>query len=540
MRIGLILAILAALVGWCMTVQAGLVDIDRLSRDYEPVVVTGGGLGGFWGKPVDDLFVYAYKNGSWVQIPYEIDERDASGSYFNPDNGVLDANDEVAVWAADLGDRVNTAVWKDSTDTAIRYELEVTDGTNSAKKAWAYLYYSTLLNPGTTDYVQYNTPAVKVSASNYTLDFLNSIPTVMDSLRVTVAGGGSNTNFIDRAKTRVKSGIWPFFTYYTEEDLINPTVDHVKDGRVRVIQQSHADILWAGNRTLDAMAFYYKSFVETQSIINTGVFGELIAYIRYSTDHDTTVHGLVHYDDFGPAGNGPLSIDGIGDAVTKQPYGKWIEIDHPVNGCYIVVQDLGMIQSVPDNQKELFYQDGGNDPSTENTGQDGLYGEGGIMIYNPPSTTDTLLTWTFLLPKNQGNVGNIYENYYDNPNGVSGGGQSKTTPNVSITVVPRSYPVTIPPGGGSFNFTGTLKNTTAQRQIVDAWTEFIYPDGHHQLAMGPMHVSLPPNGTLSRSLRQTVPGAMPAGTYLYAGYVGTYPSVVLDQDGFKFDKLASQ
>ena len=54
-------------------------------------------------------------------------------------------------------------------------------------------------------------------------------------------------------------------------------------------------------------------------------------------------------------------------------------------------------------------------------------------------------------------------------------GLTGSTAHVIVSAVPVSPPVVIAPGGGSFDFTVTLTNTTAQPQSVQAWTAVTGP-----------------------------------------------------------------
>jgi len=111
----------------------------------------------------------------------------------------------------------------------------------------------------------------------------------------------------------------------------------------------------------------------------------------------------------------------------------------------------------------------------------------------------------------------------------------QTTAPVAVTVEPVSPPVVIPPGGGSFQFTVTLTNTTAEPQAFQAWTEVTGPVNREPV-LGPRTVTLPPGATVTRTLTQRVPGAAPPGTYTYAVNVGEFPSTVRASDAFAFEK----
>lgn len=131
---------------------------DDLDRDYEPVIITGNQLTDFITTSTSQLFLYKYTaaTGSWEQIPFQFDDVDGSGTYFGEADGLLDANDELAFMAKDMGDRAPNYSWIDDANSRNyhRYEITVTDGTDADKKAWAYLYRSnTLTYTPTTDYI---------------------------------------------------------------------------------------------------------------------------------------------------------------------------------------------------------------------------------------------------------------------------------------------------------------------------------------------------------------------------------------------------
>jgi hypothetical protein len=106
-----------------------------------------------------------------------------------------------------------------------------------------------------------------------------------------------------------------------------------------------------------------------------------------------------------------------------------------------------------------------------------------------------------------------------------------------VAAAPAAPPVAIPAGGGAFDFTVTLTNTTAQTQTVDAWTAVRFPDGTtRNRGFGPRPLTLGPGETRTETLTQVVPGAAPVGDYAYRVRLGDFPGVVVDSDGFGFSK----
>lgn len=163
---------------------------------------------------------------------------------------------------------------------------------------------------------------------------------------------------------------------------------------------------------LEVKAFYYKAYIYTESRITTRTLLGTLRRIRYSVDYNAGIQGLQHYDDYGPGGGNIAAIDGSPDATDDYPLGRWIEVDHPTHGCYLLVQDFNPFASIADSIY-LFYQDGGADPTGVNTGDDSVcWGESGIYIVNSLDTVATIPTITYLLPANQQSVGDLYEQYY--------------------------------------------------------------------------------------------------------------------------------
>jgi hypothetical protein len=74
-----------------------------LACQHDPVVITGGLLSDLTGDPLHDIFVYAYRGTALAQIPFQIDERDGSGTYVPVEDGHLDDNDELVFMAMDAG-----------------------------------------------------------------------------------------------------------------------------------------------------------------------------------------------------------------------------------------------------------------------------------------------------------------------------------------------------------------------------------------------------------------------------------------------------
>ncbi len=205
-------------------------SVKTLNRDLEPVIVTGAAISAFAGAPVDQLFVYAYTDGVWTQIPAQVDEVTASGTYTDTEDSLLDANDEVVFMAVDLGDQAPADPHSaDGFPIVARwYEIEVTAPLSPTHKGWAYLVHSASLTPTfTTDYVSFDASLHRINGAMYHVGYATPRPW-MDYLTLS----GSVADILDRApKTRLCFGVLCF-----NENLASDLQDDlIKDGPVRLI-----------------------------------------------------------------------------------------------------------------------------------------------------------------------------------------------------------------------------------------------------------------------------------------------------------------
>jgi hypothetical protein len=112
-------------------------------------------------------------------------------------------------------------------------------------------------------------------------------------------------------------------------------------------------------------------------------------------------------------------------------------------------------------------------------------------------------------------------------------------PVVSIELVPDQSPVVVP-RGESFGFTGTVTNNTDQFQQVDIWTMAYVPGiGMYGPLRDYSNVPFNPHQSRSAHLNQSIPNYAPISDgYVYYGYVGEYPAVVIDFSYFPFEVTA--
>jgi len=112
-------------------------------------------------------------------------------------------------------------------------------------------------------------------------------------------------------------------------------------------------------------------------------------------------------------------------------------------------------------------------------------------------------------------------------------------PPLDVTLAPVNPPIIIPATGGSFNYNATVSNLSGSTQSTQIWIMVQLPNlAWYGPALGPVSLTLPGGGSITRLRSQTVPATAPAGLYTYRGYLGTYPSTKIDSSSFTFTKSA--
>jgi hypothetical protein len=117
---------------------------------------------------------------------------------------------------------------------------------------------------------------------------------------------------------------------------------------------------------------------------------------------------------------------------------------------------------------------------------------------------------------------------------------AQTAYDIDITLTPTNPPVILPPAGGNFDFEVLLVNNMGAPTDVDGWIMVQLPDlTWYGPALGPLALTLPGGGSLSRLRTQSVPAGAPEGTYVYRGFVGAYPAK-WDSSSFTFLKVGAE
>jgi len=381
---------------------------EGLTRSQEPVVITGEQLPLFDGAALDDLFVYVYAGAAWQQIPFQLDEVDASGTY-TVENGLLDANDELVFMAMDLGEQATASDWITDTGSQSyhRYEIQVSDPLNPGQQAWAYFYRSETLSPTLpVDYVSWDAANQRLVGGTYTVGFSPTVHAAIDSIEL----NGSGVDALDRGKIRVAGTCYflglPIPFDLTEQDLAGSVAFAPEiDGPVR-----------AGGGSIDGSTWAYHSLYQAHFTVNLDDLTPPqqctslnIDWIRVSSDWlDPATTGMapaVYYDDNVGAG---AAIDGAPDSVPSTPATTWKQVSGG-QGSIVQVVDV----TIGAGQMANYYLDDQTvDP--DDTGDGRSFGDAGFAVTNPAGEVSAE-TLTFFLEPDQPNLGATYHSYYDNP-----------------------------------------------------------------------------------------------------------------------------
>ena len=528
-------------------IQAVVSMADEIDRSLEPVVVECCYLPELVDASVDvgDIRVITHTSTGWTVAPFQVDEGNRLWDTTFEMNlytyditkdespGLIDNTDEICLMTQDLGERASHDNWMELSGN-FRYEIGVYDGRDHSYKGWAYVVVAPDLPLDPTDYIDV-TETNTFESDYFKIAFRANADHIMEDLSIKPPNG-DNTDFYDRSKTRVRCKIGPIPFTFTENDL---NIDNriLVDGAVRCVAQFDgysAD----ESRTLYSVSSYYQRFIDTDNALST--VSKLISdypYIRYSRDLDENVDGLTVYTDFGYECQ-EFVVDGEGDIPVTVPLGTYIEVDHPTAGCNVLVQDLS---DVPGEVK-FFYQDGGNDPSGRNTGSNGLWGEHGFIVHDPPETTMTINSKTYMLPAAQGCVGPYYRELYTFPIQVAGAYLTRN-PVCLIYATPDENNLILPRVGGDVSFRVDVENLTGETQHLVAWIDVTVPLGSlpgnecvYGPVFGPKTLTIPGQFQGWQHLDVTIPPYAPDGAFTMNCKIGYSTGNIIWSDSFPFWK----
>ncbi len=396
---------------------------DLAGRDFDAVVVSTSSLEGFHGLPIIQFYLYAYDADSsiWRVVPFQIDERDAAGSYFGEDDGLLDANDELVVLSRDLGDRVPDGFWIENGESKLspRYEIEISDTLRGGQKAWAYLFHSTTIDDFVfDDYLTYDRQNDYVTSKYYEVGFHPrfGLPVYY---AVTTAGGGNSENILDRMKLRinVKGNVSGFTSTIriNENHIENKGISPFANSQVRFIRNMTARMLvkvslgvFGSITVLDIevefpFQFYPYSMIAASDSIKLKRDDVKIKILRNSLDYNPPAVGMYFYNSYNPEQLTANLIDGNGsntgiDRTVNVPALNW----QMVTGEPGTILTIYWVSEFGDFQQLYFWDNKNGGVMDDANGPEGdkwSYGDSGVLITGDNITGSfRLQNTTYFLP----------------------------------------------------------------------------------------------------------------------------------------------
>ena len=407
-------------------------------RQYEPIVLCGFTLSKFYDVPIDEIYMYAYRDSSWSLIPFQIDEKtygpDSMNTrikrwwYFIPEwwanvdsiginshDGLLTGHDELVFMIADLGDKASASDWIDNDESKNyqRLEIEVTDPFNENRKAYGYLYRSSSIGediPRPYDF-RINLADHIVENNRYSIRISQQTGLIEDV--VIKPPYGSGVDIFDTQKIRF-AGILNFGQFTipigkggnpaaNERDnlyVYQHTIHYTTNPVVRVVREVKQSMRF-GNYPLDQLSFYVVTkFYPCNGTLEGGadldpnklkdLFGTeediiiQLDLLRESWDFNAATSGMKFYNRY----NNGVSIDGVLDEVVKT-------IDVPIKEWFLTTGNQGTMFTQIEFQDtswmgiELYFYDsqqGGQGDGMYvpgiDTGDSLSFGDQGILFTN--------------------------------------------------------------------------------------------------------------------------------------------------------------
>jgi hypothetical protein len=369
-----------------------------VAPDFIPMITTGNNFPDFNGVAIEELFLFAYRNGSWEMIPSQIDERNSQGNYFLPDDiPGLDDNDELSFLLADAGDLYPSGpnAWIANPESQLypRYQIAVSDSTSGMDMGYVYLYRSNTLTSQTADYIEYRAGPAQISAADtiqgITFTLAHHEKGFVDYLAIRPVVGGSGTDILDRQKFRIEiEFIFPILVNEDNFDNAMVSPDSVVDGAIRVIKKLNLDVVILGSPlNLSLFMQYFPYSISISAALNLDSIPLPLQLMRQSLDFNENAIGMTYYDMNVPGG---VTIDGNPDAVPQTPvlFSPEVNWNH-VSGNQGTAVTLFRFAPLGSAQFGHYYKDDDViDP--DDTGDGKSFGDTGFLITGLQSSTGML------------------------------------------------------------------------------------------------------------------------------------------------------
>ncbi|UCD28750.1 MAG: hypothetical protein JSV03_17010 [Planctomycetota bacterium] len=431
----------------------------NLNRDRDPVVIIGSSITSLISLPVDEIVAFRYQ-GSWQQIPVQIDERKfveyrvvynttllpaglGTTAYIDPntytgldDNPAFDADDELVIMAKDAGDQAAAqAPLPTGTIMDSGVEITIVDPLDGGR-GYLYLFQTDgALSPDAgQDYITYT---FNLLAGDYIPDYkIMTGPNPEDSVAISThyrthfsdrwirdelniyAGGATGMDILDRHKNMFAPGncVRTENTFSAGEGAFFTN----KDGPVRAIRSYMGAN--SGPLTQREHIFY-----EQRQEITTFLRVHAISGVMDVYDYSSNAIGMTYYNDLNLAG---VPVDGLPDTVVGGPI-VW-EMVSGAQGTAIISHSR--YTDIDPFTYTSYYSDDESPSVTQCTGDIHEYATSGLWIDHSIPNTDPQQ-----IPFNILNVRRTV--YYEPPNQNVGTAQLRhSQAQTPLEISPLLYP----------------------------------------------------------------------------------------------------
>lgn len=387
---------------------------SSLTRDKDPVVISGAGLPDFSTLSPNDIVGFKYVNGNWTQIPVQADERAlldivtpygplaGTGAGYLPPGpsasnpkiyfycdaathvgadplGLFDSDDELSFMVKDAGGKFNGTSYPGGVASSLCYQVMIRD-TMLRDTGYVYLFQTNAaLQPNAgINYINYtsnlsgssgfpannnmtNAENTTINTASYTWHFMSEW--VSDELKI-IAGNG--VDILDRHKAFFANGAAGCGRH---EELFSSGENAFivcKTGPVRVIRS----YMGAQSGPLTQRTHF---FYESRHDIITNLRVHYIPSIYDAFDYNPNASGMSYRNNFNISG---VNVDGNADVVAAgNP--AWEQLSG-TPGTLSILNRVVTTLSAGTGTFTGYYDDNSVSPASNCTGTQGAWGTSGV------------------------------------------------------------------------------------------------------------------------------------------------------------------
>jgi hypothetical protein len=489
---------------------------STLNRPNDPVVLTGAQLSTFSSLQPNQIVGFKYVNGTWTQIPIQVDEMalldivipygplasqagyppspsnpkilmycDPTTFTGNDQNPSFDSDDELVFMAKDAGGQSDGST-PQGVVVGTCSEVLITDPLGGVGYVYLFQNDGSLQQGAGVSYVTYtsnlsSTPGFPVNAditnnentlittSKYSWKF--SAEWVSDEFKLII---GNNTNLLDRYKNFFADG-----NCIRHEDAFSAAQNAyvtVKAGPIRVIRSYMGAV--SGPLTQRTHWFY-----EGRQDIATDLRVHNINSIIDAFDYNSNANGMIYRNNLNPNG---VTINGQPDVVTLGAL-QWEQVSGNQGTISILHRNITNIVTPTDGNFTSYYDDNSANPASNCTGDGQAWGTSGVRAtFTGSICTDPMgsgcagTSWLRNLrsartvyadaPNGANTTASSYNNQFNNPWTVTIGACPVSSANYTITT--SSNPI----AGGNTTGGGTYANGASVTVTATANSGYTFVD----------------------------------------------------------------